>query len=994
MFLQQDYAGPKELVVLNSFPGHQYVGEFPNVRIINLKERPKSLGDCRNVAIEHCQGTHIVTWDDDDAYLPHYLSAIAESFGDHEWIWLNRQFFAERNRIKGIVRGSANVVAFTKEAWRRVGGYAPIGCGEDRNFVGRLTAQAKGATIDIPADRIGFVYCWNNNAYHVSGLGDDRPKLVPSYERARLDLEHRFKLRRVPLGQIHLQPKTTHDYMAMASEYMVNAGRTGTDSETVCIVMLGRYGDIINILPFCQHVHDTYGKPKLMVSREFLSLLDGVSYVDPYPVEFDNSQLGTAMALARQHFKLVIQAQIWGKGHTQVRHCDSYNKESWRMVGMLHRFLDPSLIPVFDRRDLAREEALYNKVRTSHKPMLLVQVQNSASSPFPQGQQLQATIMEKLSPIFDVIDLSEVRAERIYDLLGLMERATAMVSIDTSLLHLSSATNLPVVALVNPAPWLGTIMRTPNCFRRINYHLAARMPDGVINEVKAAAMNGWTGEVYHVVEHHEHPPCARIDVARASWARAYAQGVTPAHLMQYPRKAQSVGESRDVPFLKDVLGVALNVPSESLIVLSNDDTIFHDTLIDRLKIHVAQWGPCCLYRCEVDEPGSFVGAKTVARDLFCFKAGWLKDRWDWIPDFLIGFTDWDLMLACLIRQEHGIETTTENISRVLFPAELELGLVAHVKHDGYWVKTGINEQESVGYQYNRKLFKAWAELYAPGLRFDERGAVIGDNISDVEFSKSIARPRSASGPAKAPTRQLFHVVERHDESKPDPRKLQAWQSWDHLYQKGVIPVHVWEYPRTAREIRDVRSLPYLKDVLKVAIEQAGANDIIFWTNDDNWLHPDLIARLRFQVPVYGAVTSHRCDFSNGNALNPKQSPEIIAKTGKMHMGRDLFAFTGQWISERWNELPDYLLGASEFDLGLACMVRLAHGIQSTRQNLEEVMFPAELPKGYVAHVMHRSVWSKPQNINSAPSQKHNRACFKQWASIHLPDLKFHKNDVI
>ena len=53
-FLDQDYAGPKELVILNDFSEHDLVFDHPEVRIINLKERIKPLGRKFNMNIDLC----------------------------------------------------------------------------------------------------------------------------------------------------------------------------------------------------------------------------------------------------------------------------------------------------------------------------------------------------------------------------------------------------------------------------------------------------------------------------------------------------------------------------------------------------------------------------------------------------------------------------------------------------------------------------------------------------------------------------------------------------------------------------------------------------------------------------------------------------------------------------------------------------------------------------------------------------------------------------
>jgi hypothetical protein len=245
-------------------------------------------------------------------------------------------------------------------------------------------------------------------------------------------------------------------------------------------------------------------------------------------------------------------------------------------------------------------------------------------------------------------------------------------------------------------------------------------------------------------------------------------------------------------------------------------------------------------------------------------------------------------------------------------------------------------------------------------------------------------------------RRLFHAVERHEEpmNADFRRKVAARSSWDALYnEKGVVPCHFWKYPRTALDIGDSRALPYIKDVLANAMNQAMDDDVIFWTNDDNWIHPELPDKLLLQVALHGCCCSQRCEFKTPipNAVQPV---DFYARMGMNHMGRDLFAFTKRWLADKWDEVPDFILGASDFDLALAAMIRLEFGIESTRANMETAIPPAELDRGYVSHVYHPPHWMKPGYVDSAPAQKHNRLLWRIWATNHLPNLRFTVNNTI
>lgn len=49
------------------------------------------------------------------------------------------------------------------------------------------------------------------------------------------------------------------------------------------ILQLGRYGDVINVLPIARrHYLNTGEKPWFVIAKEFADILEGVTYVDPF----------------------------------------------------------------------------------------------------------------------------------------------------------------------------------------------------------------------------------------------------------------------------------------------------------------------------------------------------------------------------------------------------------------------------------------------------------------------------------------------------------------------------------------------------------------------------------------------------------------------------------------------------------------------------------------------------------------------------------------
>lgn len=735
-FLAQDYQGPHEMLIVNSCPQQTLMGDFPNVRIINLGFRPPSLGDLRNICVMDAWGERIVIWDSDDIMLPNHLSNFAAHHEGNDWLWLTPQFWVLGEDVQSIVPGACPLFSYTKRAWELAGKYPNLTVGEDAKLISAITEKFKGQKVKLPDEQISFCYRWGQESHHVSGEGHDRPGIKSAHDRAHDALQERIKRGLEKTGTIWLQPRVTVDWGYKTKKFLeLNAN--GSKKKRVALVELGRFGDICNILPIAQHIAERYGKPHFVVSKEFAQLLEGCSYVEPHPLDLRNHEINKALTIAQKEFDHVICAQIWGDNFEIVKTCASYNRESWRLAGFAHKFDDRTWRPLFDQRDLAREEALWRKLDDG-RPMILCNVTKSVSSPYPYGQALLQFIRCCFTNE-NVVDVADLVLPQIYDLVGIIDRARCLVTIDTATLHLAAATNTPVVAITNAQPWLGT---EPRC------RVVRRMTYG-----------------------------------------------------------------------------------------SSD-------------------------RCVVD----------AIRD----------------------------------------------------------GLAMH---------------------------------HSPVFR---------------------------DPPAVAPERRILHVVERHNETNPKEqvRKAAAWASWDVLYADGVTPAHLWNYPRNALSIGDIRPLPFLKDLLKHGMDQANDEDIILWTNDDNYLHKELAAMLQLHVSLWDVCTSQRIEFRNASFPSSPKPPDVWRQFDSGHMGRDLFAATKWWLKAHWDEIPDFILGASDFDLCLACIVRGYMGIEVTRANLESTMWPAELPRGYVAHQYHDPKWREPKNIHEGAAQLHNRMAFKAWAKDRLPHLQF------
>lgn len=229
--------------------------------------------------------------------------------------------------------------------------------------------------------------------------------------------------------------------------------------------------------------------------------------------------------------------------------------------------------------------------------------------------------------------------------------------------------------------------------------------------------------------------------------------------------------------------------------------------------------------------------------------------------------------------------------------------------------------------------------------------------------------------------KFIHVLERHHQANPndETRIENAFKSWAYHYERGVIPCHVWEPPRSAaRTIGDPRDLPYLKDILAEGLKLATApDDVLFFTNDDTVLHHDIIPAISVMLKNVDALSSFRMNFEHENMPALDTPTEKVRQWGEACLGRDLFAFRAQWLRLNWDAIPDFILGDMEWDLVLALMVRMAAGVATKPDNFVIQQPRCELDRGYVIHENHTRHWMSDRFAKS-PAKLHNYALAAEW----------------
>lgn len=230
-------------------------------------------------------------------------------------------------------------------------------------------------------------------------------------------------------------------------------------------IQLGRFGDIILLLPAMKYLAERTGiAPKMIVAQDYASVLEGVSYVDPLPMPIHwYMGMPRARLYASQHFGGGIVTQChghdWG---IDLAKWPSFSVSMHDRTGVpLDLFHDLPL--VFDCRNSRREAAALPKL--NGKPFVLINT-IGVSSPFPHGPKIFSALRHLQSHVA-LIDMARIKCHRIYDLLGIMDHALGLLTTDTATLHLAHGTPKPYIAFTVDG-WCSSVPRG-NCQLEVKY---------------------------------------------------------------------------------------------------------------------------------------------------------------------------------------------------------------------------------------------------------------------------------------------------------------------------------------------------------------------------------------------------------------------------------------------------------------------------------------------------------------------------------------------
>jgi glycosyltransferase involved in cell wall biosynthesis len=207
-FLRQDFAGPKELIVVNDHPGQQIEFDHPEVCVINLDRRLRSLGEKRNLSVALARYENLIVWDDDDISLPWRLTETMKTLPLDQYYKCPTSWCIHDGRWKDEPDYNLFHCAsgYTRWLFQAARGYGYESSGEDLAIEQRFQniGPERGRYwkhTSLPWNRIYYVYRWGHGSYHTTGrrsLSEIDPPVSP--------------------GRVVLRPAWRADYVGLALE--------------------------------------------------------------------------------------------------------------------------------------------------------------------------------------------------------------------------------------------------------------------------------------------------------------------------------------------------------------------------------------------------------------------------------------------------------------------------------------------------------------------------------------------------------------------------------------------------------------------------------------------------------------------------------------------------------------------------------------------------------------------------------------------------------
>lgn len=224
-FLNQDYEGDLELIILNDCIRQTYIVDSQyqkprrRIHLINSNFRYKNLGEKRHDIVRFSSYDWIMTWGDDDIHLPWECTESMKEVLKHQAdMGIIGRFYAAVGTELTLKTGTpCGPFLMKKDMYYKLGGFEALNVGEDANLQTRAVRDKNYKVVKMMG-RPAFIYRWGNGNYHISGLGQDKQGKRSAWDVIEEMVNKRIDEGKEPEGLVVLEPRSTYDWIAAISD--------------------------------------------------------------------------------------------------------------------------------------------------------------------------------------------------------------------------------------------------------------------------------------------------------------------------------------------------------------------------------------------------------------------------------------------------------------------------------------------------------------------------------------------------------------------------------------------------------------------------------------------------------------------------------------------------------------------------------------------------------------------------------------------------------
>lgn len=214
-YIDQDYPGESELVILNDQPGITYHGGFilkqnQKITIINHPTRYATIGEKRNVCVRSAEADIFLAWDDDDIHLPWRISLTVSRMTNHTYWKANKLWVWSNGKIKNPaqIQMAPSMAGYSIDAFEAVGGYEHIQSGQDQTLDNRINKLKSRMVGELTDSEVYYIYRFGGtHSYHLSAHGYGK-----GYDEVARNVKNQLS------GHHDIVPHYKQDYLALIKQ--------------------------------------------------------------------------------------------------------------------------------------------------------------------------------------------------------------------------------------------------------------------------------------------------------------------------------------------------------------------------------------------------------------------------------------------------------------------------------------------------------------------------------------------------------------------------------------------------------------------------------------------------------------------------------------------------------------------------------------------------------------------------------------------------------